>query len=181
MKIDVHNKIDESWYTKPKDINLRVREGAGGVIVREEKGKVLVCLVRDEIWKDYILPKGGSENSETPLQTAVREIGEETGLKDLKFVSDLGIKERLAFEKNYWSRMHYFLFITEQEDGVATDPLENYKPEWFDIDDLPPMFWPEQKELIEENREKIKDLLKKESGILQRRRGRQFLFHRKIL
>jgi len=159
MKIDVNNKIDESWYVKPKDKNFRVRDGAGGVIVRKENSKVLVCLVRDENWKAYILPKGGTEDGETPLQTAIREIGEETGLDKIKLLADLGIKKRLTFEKDCWSRMHYFLFMTKQIDGVATDPFENYKPEWFDIDDLPPMFWPEQKELIEENREKIKKLL----------------------
>ena len=129
MKIDVHNKIDESWYVKPKGRNLKVRTGAGGVIARMDKGKILVCLVKNDNWDSYILPKGGIENGETPLATAKREIGEETGLKDLKFVSDLGIKERLAFEKNYWSRMHYLLFITTQKDGTPMDPFENYKPQ----------------------------------------------------
>jgi 8-oxo-dGTP pyrophosphatase MutT (NUDIX family) len=161
MKIDIHNKIDKSWYIKPKDKNLKVREGAGGVIVRKENRKVLVCLVRNEVWKDYILPKGGKEGDETFLETAKREIEEETGLNNIKLVAKLGVKERLTFKKDYWSKMHYFLFVTNQIEGVATDPLENYKPEWFDIDNLPTIFWLEQKELIEENRERIIKLLNK--------------------
>ncbi len=157
--------IDESWYIKPKNKKLKIRKGAGGVIVRKEKGKVLICLVKDDKWDDYILPKGGKENGETYLETAKREIEEETGLNRLKLVVELGVKERLTFKKSYWSKMHYFLFITKQKDGVPTDPFENYKPQWFDIDNLPPMFWPEQKELIKENKDKIKDLIKKGNGI----------------
>lgn len=166
MKIDVHNKIDDSWYVKPSDKGFKVRCGAGGVIVRMEKEKLLICLVKEDGWDTYILPKGGTEDGETPLATAKREIEEETGLNDLKLVLELGVKERLTFDKTYLSKMHYFLFITKQKEGIPTDPFENYKPQWFDIDKLPPMFWPEQMELIEKNKEKIKDLIKKESGIL---------------
>src|SRR3972149_8474586 len=105
-------KIDASWYIKAKDKNFRVRKGAGGVIVRIEEGKILVGLVKGGGFKDYILPKGGTEDDETPIETAKREINEETGITDLSLLNDLGVKERLTFERNYWSSMHYFLFIT---------------------------------------------------------------------
>lgn len=152
-------KIDSSWYKKPKDKSFPVRNGAGGVILRMENKKVLVGLVRIDGFKDYILPKGGTESGEKPIDTAVREIGEETGITGLNLLVDLGIYERLTYKKNYWSRMQYYLFVTKQKNGQATDPFESYEIEWFDIDNLPPMFWPEQKELIEENREKIEKLL----------------------
>jgi len=162
----INMKINESWYIRPKGVKLRVRIGAGGVIVRCAQRKLLVCLVKADYWKDYILPKGGMEDGETPLKTAIREIGEETGLNQLKMVKKLGIRQRMGFSKEYWSKMHYFLFLTEQVDGKATDPNECYRPQWFEIDNLPPMFWPEQKELIEGNKQIIKSLFKREDGIL---------------
>lgn len=155
-------KIDESWYVRPKDKNFPVRKGAGGLILRKRNNRIFVGLVRIDRFSDYIFPKGGSENGEVPLDTAVREIGEETGIRDLRMLSDLGVCERLTYRKNYWSKMHYFLFVTQQKNGLATDPFESYQIEWFNIDKLPPMFWPEQRDLIEKNKGKIKKLIRKE-------------------
>jgi 8-oxo-dGTP pyrophosphatase MutT (NUDIX family) len=153
-------KIDESWYIKPEIGDFPIRNGAGGVIMRREGKSLLVGLVRVDGFSNYILPKGGKERGETDIETARREIEEETGLTRLEFLYDLGLKERLTFEKNYWSVMHYFLFLTDQKSGTPTDPVERYEIEWFDIDKLPEFFWPEQKDLITRNRKKIMSLLK---------------------
>jgi 8-oxo-dGTP pyrophosphatase MutT (NUDIX family) len=113
------------------------------------------------------LPKGRVEKFENLEDAARREVLEETGISDLTLVEKLGIKERLTYEKNEWRTMHYFLFLTEQKNGKQNlQEDENYEFGWFDFDNLPTMFWPEQKELIEENREKIKNLVKEETGIL---------------
>ena len=153
-------KIDESWYVKPKDKNFPFDVSAGGVIIRIEGNKLLIALIKDPEFDDYLLPKGRLEKGESFEDAAKREIAEETGLNNLKLISKLGVKERLTFEKNEWRTTHYFLFITTQKDGVQNlQEDEDYVLEWFDFDKLPPMFWPEQKELIEENREKIKKLL----------------------
>jgi 8-oxo-dGTP pyrophosphatase MutT (NUDIX family) len=154
-------KIDESWYIKPKDKNFPVTVAAGGVVIRKNNNKLYVALLRDKRFEDCMLPKGGAEKGESPEATAKREISEETGLNDLSMICKLGIKERLTFEKNEWRKAHYFLFATDQENGAQDLQAgeEDYVIEWHNIDKLPLMFWPEQKELIEENKEKIKKLL----------------------
>jgi len=152
-------KIDKSWYVRPIE-NIPQRKGAGGVIVRVKNNKVYIGLVKGNGFTNYILPKGGQEGNEDLLTCAKREIGEETGITDLKLISELGVYERLTFEKDSWNITKYFLFLTDQEKGKATDPEESYIIEWFDIDNLPELFWPEQKELIEENRKKIIKLVK---------------------
>ena len=154
-------KIDKSWYIKPKDKSFPSDISAGGVIIRIEGNKLLIALIRDPKFDDYLLPKGRLEKGEGFEDAAKREIAEETGLNDLTLVAELGAKERLTFEKNEWRTTHYFLFLTEQADGTQNlQEDESYILKWFDIDNLPPMFWPEQKELIEENRERIKRLIK---------------------
>jgi 8-oxo-dGTP pyrophosphatase MutT (NUDIX family) len=161
IKIDVHNKIDDSWNIKPKDKKFPTQELAGGVVVSKESGKLLVALVGDKKFSDYILPKGRIETGELPLNAAIREIEEEAGLRDLKFIENLGIKKRLTYRKIFWNTYYYFLFLTDQILGVPKlGPDEkDYFLKWFDIDNLPSMFWPEQRQLIEENREKIKKLI----------------------
>jgi 8-oxo-dGTP pyrophosphatase MutT (NUDIX family) len=154
-------KIDKSWYIKPSDPNFPTQQMAGGVVVRRERGKLLVALIGDKKFPDYILPKGRIEVNESELDAAKREIEEEAGLNKLLVIKKLGIKRRLTFEKTTWNKYHYFLFITKQKTGAQKlqPGEEDYFVRWFDINNMPSMFWPEQRQLIEENREEIKTLL----------------------
>jgi 8-oxo-dGTP diphosphatase len=54
-----------------------VIRAAGGIVVRD--GRVL--LVHRERYDDWSLPKGKLEDGETWEQAAVREVGEETGVR----------------------------------------------------------------------------------------------------
>lgn len=63
---------------------------AGGVVYRHNKrGKIEILLIQDA--KDrWTIPKGHIEDGEKAHQTAAREIGEETGLKEVDVQSWLG-------------------------------------------------------------------------------------------
>lgn len=54
-------------------------KAAGGVVYRRTEDGIWVLLIRDRFGK-IALPKGKEEPGETPEQTAVREIAEETGI-----------------------------------------------------------------------------------------------------
>jgi 8-oxo-dGTP pyrophosphatase MutT (NUDIX family) len=150
-------KIDSSWYKKSGG-NLPERLVAGGVVVRREGGKLLIGLIRDRKYEDYMLPKGGVERGESLEEAAKREVIEETGINKLNLITFLGKKERLSSEKKVWAITSYYLFATDQVSGAQNlqEGEEDLVFEWFDIGNLPSFFWPEQKELIEENLEKIK-------------------------
>lgn len=150
--------IDESWYKKPKKI--KERTSAGGIIMRKEGKKLLIALARDKEQPDYILPKGGVDKGETLLQAAKREIEEEAGFKKLKKIEKLAVLGRLNYSKTRWITTHYFLFQTNEVDVKPTETERHAKPHWFLLDELPTLFWPEQKTLILENTAKIKSLLK---------------------
>lgn len=54
---------------------------AGGVVLSEQQGTLQVALcgrTREGLWA---LPKGHPDGKESPLETALREVSEETGLK----------------------------------------------------------------------------------------------------
>lgn len=140
--------IDESWYTRIPD--SRERTGAGGIVYRRDGDAILVALVKEYDLGDdqYVLPKGGVEDGEDIRAAALREVAEESGLTELHFVGEAGILARRNFKKTYWQESHYFLYSTEQVDGVATDPA-NYGLAWFPPDALPPMVWPDERQLLD--------------------------------
>lgn len=123
--------------------------------MRIENGKPLVALVKEEPYEVYILPKGRLEKGEDPEKAARREIEEEAGLRKLRMVEYLGTRQRLSFDKRKWITAHYFLFLTRQQKSKPTDPNHVYHCEWFALESLPEMLWPEQRELLESCREKI--------------------------
>ena len=66
---------------------------AGGVIIFEEK--IIICHRKKE--NLFCLPKGTPENDESPEQTALREVYEETGLLP-KIINQIG-EIRYQFQK----------------------------------------------------------------------------------
>ena len=145
--------IDQSWYSKPPGIRDRI--GSGGVVVRADGDRILVALVREGDWPDYVLPKGGVEEGESLVTAARREVHEEAGLEQLHLIQKLGVLERLTYTKDFWQVIHFFLFHTNQIDGTPTDTKHQYGVSWFPIDDLPAFIWPEQRELVVANQELI--------------------------
>ena len=59
------------------------RFSAGAVVIRPVSPGWRYLLLR--IYRTWDFPKGGLDPGETPLQGAIREVAEETGLTDLEF------------------------------------------------------------------------------------------------
>lgn len=149
-------KIDHTWYLKPA--GARERVSAGGIVVRHDGTQFLIALVREGDITSYVLPKGGVKEGEDLERAARREISEEAGLSSLALIEPLGVEERLSYGKECWQITHYFLFTTRQAVGRPTDAGHHGGPWWYSLDELPPMLWPEQWELIVSCRERIQSL-----------------------
>ncbi|MBF2000399.1 MAG: NUDIX domain-containing protein [Synechococcales cyanobacterium C42_A2020_086] len=148
--------IDDSWYHPLP--NLPEETSAGGIVVRRA-AQLWVALVRERRSPKFVLPKGRLEPGETLEQAAYREIAEEAGLTDLQLLADLGRRERLSFSKRSWKKVHYFLFQTRQIQPNPSRQEPDSELHWFPLDELPDLFWPEQKALIDFNRDRIKSLM----------------------
>lgn len=66
----------------------RVETSAGGVVFRRTGDEIRFLLIRDP-YENWGLPKGHVEGEETPVETALREIEEETGLTGLRAEGEL--------------------------------------------------------------------------------------------
>lgn len=151
-------RIDDTWYHRPDGVRDRV--SAGGIVVRAAGERIYIALTKEPDIPLFVLPKGGVKDGEDLETAARREIEEEAGLREISLVSELGASERLNYTKDRWQTTHYFLFRTEQIEGRPTDSSHDGGPWWYPIDELPPMLWPEQWELIESSRERIEQLFR---------------------
>ena len=87
-----------------------------------------MVLVVNQNGTSWSLPKGHVDSGEEPLQAAIREIMEESGIDDLHFLRVLGVYGRYKLGKNTgedkkeWKVLLFFLFKTRQNELNPKDP-----------------------------------------------------------
>ena len=112
---------------------------AGGVVVRPSDGGYEVCLVSDGRY--WGLPKGLVEPGETPEQTALREVSEETGLaiESLTVHGELPPSEYVyrtrADGRLIFKRVHHFLMKAPAGATLHPDPAEIADAAWLRVSD----------------------------------------------
>jgi len=110
---------------------------AGGVVINNERTKIALIGRLDRrgrlLWS---LPKGHIEEGETPEQTAVREVAEETGISS-KVVRPLGTIDYwfVADNRRIHKTVHHFLL--QATDGELSDAdVEVTEVAWVALDEL---------------------------------------------
>lgn len=130
------NKVDKAFLYHPdeKEILKKLKakipvEKAGGGLVFNDKNEVLF-IFRNKKWD---LPKGGIEKGEEIEDTALREVEEETGVKNLKITRKLS-KTYHIFKRNgrYKLKITHWFEMKTSFSGKMTGQLEEgiEKVEW---------------------------------------------------
>ena len=106
-------------------------EAAGGIVVNELDE--ILFIFRRGFWD---LPKGKIDSGETKKIAALREINEETGIKDLALIKKLGMT-RHTFKIKPGSRIlkkSYWYLITTKKQKLKPQKSEDIvKAEWIDL------------------------------------------------
>ncbi len=109
-------------------------------------------------WHHWDFPKGLMEDGESPLDTAQREVLEETGIDKLAFDWDDRYLETGPYSRGKTAR--YYLASTDQEDVVMGPSPETGEPEhhewrWVSFDEAYDMTAPRVRSVVQWARQVI--------------------------
>ncbi|MBI2251693.1 MAG: NUDIX domain-containing protein [Armatimonadetes bacterium] len=112
-----------------------IQISAGGVIYKKERHQIKVCLIAKKNKQIWALPKGRVDKGETPEETAVREVREETGC-------EVELKERID-EINYYFHLRendvvyhkyvYFYLMPLIKENAYQRDQEADEVSWFTL------------------------------------------------
>lgn len=111
------------------------------VVVRNPKSDKYLCLKwKKQPWVTFVM--GGIEEGESVVDAAIREIKEETGYKNVRFVKNLGSAQSEFFaahkDVNRVAHTRNFLFelVDEDREELSADEAEIHEIEWRDFDGI---------------------------------------------
>jgi ADP-ribose pyrophosphatase YjhB (NUDIX family) len=102
----------------------RAETSAGGIVYRLDNGEPRYLLIRDS-YKNWGFPKGHLEGGEQPEAAAVREVGEETGVKDLAMRGLIGtIEWHFRFRGDLIHKVCHFFLMESGRSRTAPQRTE---------------------------------------------------------
>lgn len=129
---------------------------AGIIVYRKEKGKIKYLLLQAKFKSEFWgFTKGNVENGERPEQTALREAGEETGLKDITLIP--GFKQKINWfykreGKLVSKEARYFLGEAKTEKVAISEEHTGFA--WCDFEEgLNKLKFKDDKELLKKANE----------------------------
>ncbi|HEU4325233.1 MAG TPA: NUDIX domain-containing protein [Roseiflexaceae bacterium] len=114
------------------------------VLLIDNDNRVLLFRSADEAGRPFwVPPGGGSEPGETAAQTARRELWEETGLRDVELVAEIGRRQGIASwgGVTYDCRERWFLarvpvFLIDTSRFTELEQASIFEHRWWTQDEL---------------------------------------------
>ncbi|UCE55189.1 MAG: NUDIX domain-containing protein [Desulfobacterales bacterium] len=110
---------------------------AGIIMVRKEEAEWKYLLLR--AYRNWDFPKGIVESGETPMETAIREMKEETGISEHNFRWGEVYQETLPYNRGTKVARYYIAATSESEVRFSINPEigkpEHHEYRWVSYDE----------------------------------------------
>ena len=128
---------------------------AGGIVIKEWRGKKYLLLTKDIELPKWQIPKGKIIKGENIRQAALREVYEETGLTKIKITKKLGIIIRPHVKNSkILKKIHHYLFTLTGEEKLQPQDRKHSQAKWFTYNQaIKNLLIKEQKGLLIKNKE----------------------------
>jgi len=156
---------------KDKFKNLPLRDGVGIVVLNKEN-KVFVARRIDNPKNFWQMPQGGVDKGENYFNAALRELEEETGIKEVKLIREidgtmtyelpehlLGIiwKGKYKGQKQKWFLMRYL--GSDDDINIKTTNPEFLEWKWIDLSMITEVVVDFKLHIYKELKEKIEKII----------------------
>tara|TARA_B110000259_G_scaffold163917_1_gene189605 strand:- start:59 stop:535 length:477 start_codon:yes stop_codon:yes gene_type:complete len=154
-----------------KDTDLPLRSGVG-IIVLNKDNKVLVAKRIDNQKDFWQMPQGGVDVGEDYLAAAYRELEEETSIKNVKLIKELGGLTSYVLPKNLlgviwkgkyrgqeqkWFVMEFF--GQNSEINIKTENPEFCEWKWIDLEKITDLVVDFKLHVYEDVKNKVKEII----------------------
>jgi bis(5'-nucleosidyl)-tetraphosphatase len=114
-------------------INLKREKSCGAIIKSSQNDELLILLIKHKNGNHWAFPKGHVENGETEVETALREIKEETNLS-VRILS--GFKQTVTYSPKAGIIKDVVYFAADYVSGIVKpQPEEIIDIRWVNIED----------------------------------------------
>lgn len=132
------------------------RRSAGGILFNPS-GDIVLVQERDGSWS---FPKGRIEKGESPMDAAIREIKEETGVRSLYPIRSLGRYERAT--RNGKRRVVFMYLFQVENQKLTPRDYNNPQASFYPFDKaVAKLSHPQDKSFLQNNKSLISTYLKK--------------------
>lgn len=119
-------------------MNTKKATSYGIIPIYKKDNDFFVLIVKNSKGGHWGLPKGTPENDEKPINTAERELFEETGIKEINIKESPVFKENYSFEQSETTydktNIFYIGFVNEMIVGANLDEIDEVK--WVKIEEV---------------------------------------------
>ena len=121
-----------------------IKKHSYGIIpVVKEDGDFFVALVKHSVTGNWGFPKGTPEKGEIPLETARRELKEETGIVKIDLIPDVTFEESYIIESEL-EKPHktntYFIGMLKDKIALCPELPDISESRWFPLNDADDIF-----------------------------------------
>ena len=154
---------------KFKDLPLR---NGVGIVVLNKENKIFVAKRIDNPKNFWQMPQGGVNKGEKLLSAALRELEEETGMKEVELIQEIGgtmtyelpphllgiiWKGKYKGQKQKWFLMRYL--GNDRDINIKTEKPEFLEWKWIDLDLLTEVVVDFKLHVYKELKEKIQKII----------------------